>query len=128
MATMAAAQPSYQDHHCDNQVTTLDMNICANLAFKEVDGELNKLWNQLVTEAKRTDHEFGSDYEGRPSTEVSLRKAQRAWIQFRDAQCTFEMSEAGGSPLALAMTFNSCLARLTDERIVQLRPTDTDSH
>ena len=47
-----------------------------------------------------------------PVDQVALRKAQRAWIAFRDADCAFGLED-----------HRDCLIQRTDERERQLRET-----
>jgi uncharacterized protein YecT (DUF1311 family) len=49
-----------------------------------------------------------------------LRKAQLAWIQFRDRQCEFEASAGGGGTIESDFQL-SCLITVTQERTRQLR-------
>ena len=59
-------------------------------------------------------------HDQRPTTEAVLRQAQRAWLTFRDAQCTYEgYGEARGGSME-PMVYSGCRARLTRERIAQL--------
>lgn len=54
-----------------------------------------------------------------PASRLLLRNAQRSWIAFRDAQCTFETSGVRGGS-AYPMVKASCLKELTQQRIRQL--------
>ena len=49
-----------------------------------------------------------------------LRKAQLAWIQFRDRQCEYEASAGGGGTIESDFRL-SCLITVTQERTRQLR-------
>lgn len=54
------------------------------------------------------------------ATTKLLVGAQKAWIQFRDAECTFANSDnAGGS--IYPMVYNGCLTRLTKARTHDLQ-------
>ena len=54
-----------------------------------------------------------------------LRKAQRAWIAFRDAECTYDtVGDEGGS--IQPMDYSLCLTRLTKLRTAQLKQGDNE--
>jgi uncharacterized protein YecT (DUF1311 family) len=57
--------------------------------------------------------------DGRPGYEETLKKAQRAWIAYRDAVCEYEGYEARGGTME-PMLVNGCLARLTRTRTKEL--------
>ena len=84
----------------------LDQNECMAAQFVKLDGQLNRLYKQLVTSLES------------PSR---LKKAQVAWIKFRDTTCEYETSgiSEGGSMLPFAR--NTCLADLTAKRIQDLQ-------
>jgi len=66
-------------------------------------------------ELASSDRKLNSTYENligqlRPSDQAALRSAQRAWLRFRDADCTFGWPDR-----------RDCLIQRTDERERQLR-------
>ncbi len=94
---------------CDNPVTQKDMTYCAGWQFKKDDACLNDVYSRLKT-----------NYAEIPKAKTALTKAQRAWVAFRDAECTLEaVGEEGGT--AQPMVFNQCLSRLTTLRVEQLQ-------
>jgi uncharacterized protein YecT (DUF1311 family) len=121
LAAMAALQTPYQDHHCDDPQHQADMNACAAIDFEAADAELNAVWSDVIAGAREMDAEIDRAFDQAPTSEEVLREAQRAWIIFRDAQCTYEGHEARGGSME-AMIYNGCRARLTRERTAQLRP------
>lgn len=106
-----------QDEDCGNAQSQAAMNECFYRSYEAADAELNDVWARLIPLAKESDN-LGTD-DGRPGHEETLRKAQRAWISFRDANCEFEGFQARGGTLEPTIV-NSCLARLTSERTQQL--------
>lgn len=81
LASTAAAED------CSKFSTQLDMNQCAARNFDSADAELNRVYRQVADR-------LASDPEGL----AKLKAAERAWIAFRDAQCTFAtMAVEGGS-------------------------------
>lgn len=94
---------------CDNPVTQADMTYCAGYQFKKDDAGLNDVYVRLK-----------ANYAKIPAAKSGLLKAQRAWLAFRNAECTLEAAgEAGGT--AQPMVFNQCLSRLTQLRTEQLQ-------
>lgn len=121
LAGLATAQTPYQDHNCEEAMAQMDMNACALLDFEAADAELDARWRDVIADAREADRELDRERDERPASEAVLREAQRAWIGFRDAHCTWEGYEARGGSME-PMLYNGCRARLTRERIAQLRP------
>jgi uncharacterized protein YecT (DUF1311 family) len=77
--------------------------------LKKADQALNQTFKKIQ---KRLDDDAGG--------KARLVKAQRAWIAFRDAECTFQSSgDDGGS--AAPMVAAGCRADLTNDRTKQLK-------
>lgn len=77
--------------------------------FKKADHELNVTYKAI--EARLADD---------PASKARLVHAQRAWIGFRDAECTFQSSgEDGGSVAPMIVTI--CQAAMTADRADQLK-------
>jgi uncharacterized protein YecT (DUF1311 family) len=120
LAALAAFQTPYQDHQCDDPQHQADMNACAAIDFEAADAELNAAWREAVASARAADAEIDRQYDQRPTSEATLREAQRAWIVFRDAHCTLEgYDEARGGSME-PMVYDGCRARLTRQRTAQL--------
>lgn len=107
--------------NCDDAQSQAEMNMCAARDFQEADAELNRLWRDMIAGARESDREIDRSYDRQPTSEETLRTAQRAWIAFRDAHCTYESFEARGGSMQ-PMLASGCMATLTRERIRQLRP------
>jgi len=112
MATFARADDA---PNCKDPQDQSSMTQCAGLDFEKADKELNALWPKMKADAEASDKDAGkTEYAD------ALLASQRAWITFRDAECTwqgFEMHGGSGEP----MLVNGCLARLTKQRIKQLQ-------
>jgi uncharacterized protein YecT (DUF1311 family) len=92
---------------CDNPMDQMTMNECANRSFQKADADLNALYK---------DFERRSD----PQTQKLLIAAQRAWVAFRDAECTFStVSSVGGT--IHPMVYSGCLEGLTSARIGDIK-------
>lgn len=79
--------------------------VAANL--RKADGALNAVYGQLIDQLS-----------GR--AEQRLRNAQRAWLAFRDAECSLQALGADGGS-AQSMVVSQCMATLTEQRVRQLR-------
>ena len=107
---VATALPSIADaKDCSNAPTQTEMNACANDAFKSSDAELNAVYGQIKKRLK-------NDLD---ATKL-LVAAQRAWIGFRDAECTFSASASAGGSVQ-PMILSGCQERLTRARVSDLR-------
>lgn len=105
-----AGPAAAQGASCDAAATQVEMNACAQEAWKSADKELNAAYRAAVAWAQ--DYDQGAP-DGR--AEATLRAAQRAWIAYRDAACEAEAAtwDGGtGQPMALY----SCLANVTTQR------------
>jgi len=97
---------------CKNAVAQMDLNACADRDFQKADAILNKAYKDATN---------GMDAH---ALEL-LRKAQRAWIAFRDAECSYETAgDEGGS--ILPMDYSICLTRLTKQRTQELHAGGND--
>ena len=107
--------------NCDDPQTQSAMTACAGAAFKAADVALNAQWKVTHGFMKERDAAIGAaDADGRPGYAAALLEAQRAWLEFRDAQCGVEGYAARGGSME-PMLVNSCLADLTRRRTDQLK-------
>jgi uncharacterized protein YecT (DUF1311 family) len=80
------------------------MNQCAGRNFDVADGELNRLYKQAVMRLAGDEKTIGL-----------MRDAQRAWIGFRDAECTFAASGVDGGSI-YPMIYYGCVQAVTETR------------
>lgn len=96
---------AYHDCMDNSSGATYEMLDCIGAEYEYQDALLNtaykKLMRNLSAERKKT-----------------LKQAQKAWIQFRDGNCSFYYDPEGGS-LARIMG-NDCSMRMTAERAKEL--------
>ena len=107
MAAIGIARPAFAQ--CEHAGTTADTTDCFDREYKKADAELNRIYKLAFT---------GLDEK---ATE-NLRKAQRAWMVYRDAQCDAEYAKWGGGSGGPAAHL-SCLLRLTRLRTRELHKT-----
>lgn len=92
---------------CPNARTQSELNACTAQAYQTADKALNNVYRSYRANLGK-------------ETQAGLRKAQRAWIAFRDAECEFQASAVEGGS-AQPMVRNGCLAALTRERTEVLK-------
>lgn len=90
---------------CANAMTQAAMNQCAAQENEAADKELNTLYKQITARLKDN-----------VEAKQLLVKAQRAWIGFRDAECSFSASGVEGGSV-YPMIHNDCITTLTKARI-----------
>lgn len=99
------AQPA----DCTNAETQMAMNECTGKDFKASDAELNAVYKEIMTRLK-----------GQSEKIALLKDAQRAWIKFRDAECTFAASAVEGGSIYPTVRAE-CANDLTKIRIKQIK-------
>jgi|HubBroStandDraft_6_1064221.scaffolds.fasta_scaffold139600_4 uncharacterized protein YecT (DUF1311 family) len=94
---------------CEEKRTTLDISQCLSGELKKADAELNRTYEQTLKRVKASDADL-------------LKKAQRAWMEYREAHCQaeFELWDGGtGGQIALPQ----CKLTLTKRRITEIQET-----
>jgi uncharacterized protein YecT (DUF1311 family) len=106
--------PSPITAQCKEAISTKDMQDCMDNEWKKSDADLNRVYQEFLKKLK-------------PEQATALKKAQRAWLTYRDAQCEadYKMS-AGGTAAPLALT--QCRVTLTQERTKTLKNTYLNSN
>ncbi|MGL5192435.1 MAG: lysozyme inhibitor LprI family protein [Chroococcales cyanobacterium] len=99
----AVAQPRL---NCNNPQTQGEMNACEGQRWQASDRQLNQLYQALIPQLSNNRRQ-------------QLVTAQRAWITFRDSECTFYSSLVEGGSMQ-PMLRSGCLANLTDIRNSEL--------
>jgi uncharacterized protein YecT (DUF1311 family) len=87
---------------------TLTMKICASYRWRVEDSRLNQIYKQALAKARESGYE------------ASLIRAQRAWVAFRDAACTYEGEIGAGGGTAEGLYVLSCKENLTKQRADRL--------
>jgi uncharacterized protein YecT (DUF1311 family) len=106
LALLLLAGPAAAQNCADAQSQT-DMDVCAGQDFDKADAALNAVYKQLMAKIS-------------PDGQVSLKKAEKSWLVYRDNQCAFNtLGTAGASvnPMVRAI----CQTQLTEAQIAQLK-------
>jgi uncharacterized protein YecT (DUF1311 family) len=98
--------PSSARAQCEDKQTTMEMTNCMDGEVKKADAELNRVYQAALR-------------KHRPENAVKLRKTQRAWIAFRDAQCEAEGSIYEGGTIQPIVEAH-CRVKLAQERTKDL--------
>ncbi len=97
------AQTTSADIECDmaeaDKGVQSAMNQCAYKDYLIADEALNVQWTKTAATMKARDENFESVYDKRPGYFTTMLKAQRAWLEYRDAHCTNEGYYARGGSL-----------------------------
>lgn len=114
---LAAIQASL-DHCTDTQPGNINEMLCATEADKAVDGVLNTLYGKITAKLKQTDD---PDHDIKDRTELLKRlvAAERAWIVYREAECSHESGVyLGGSGEGTALAY--CRLEKRQDRVNNL--------
>jgi uncharacterized protein YecT (DUF1311 family) len=84
---------------------SIGLSICMAEEYKASDGRLNEVVQELTAEFKSRNQ---------------LKRAQQAWLKYRDAQC--KLAASGYSPKTSEHYYalNVCLIDLTEKRLLEL--------
>jgi len=96
------------EHQCC--CTTYDTGQCLIKVQKDVDAALNATYRLALQRWKN------------PQFSARLRKAERAWIAYRDANCDAEFASYDGGTIA-PNAYALCRIRLTRNRIEEIKRT-----
>jgi uncharacterized protein YecT (DUF1311 family) len=91
---------------CNPNGNTIEMRKCATDEYQNQDRKLNQAYQKLL-----------SQLEGERKQKLVI--AQRAWINFRDKNCSFVSSESSGGTLE-PLIYTGCLSELTKKRTEDL--------
>ncbi len=118
LAVVAAAPTP----NCTDPQSNYEMKLCAQREFETADKELNAVYGEAMKSAREqyrsTQREPG--YEKMPDLEERLRKAQRAWLAFRDANCDYQYVIYYGGSMA-GLSYIACKADMTKVRVKELK-------
>lgn len=100
--------------------TTVGMVSCTGQELRQWDAMLNDSYAALIGQSAEADRELADLGSAAQPSEPVLRDAQRKWLAWRDAECSFVASQfqggTGAGPAA-----NGCAMTLTAERALALR-------
>jgi len=101
---------------CTDPQVQMEMNYCAEQAYKAADAKLNTTYKAAMKAMKQIDSYLEGDQKGAAD---ALLAAQRDWIPYRDKACAAEGYMVQGGSMQ-PMIIYECLERLTKERTTNL--------
>jgi uncharacterized protein YecT (DUF1311 family) len=105
---------------CANAMSQADMNQCAYQDFEKADKELNAVYKDALKSQEAVDKEAADMDPVYVGAVKALKKAQRAWIDYRDGHCDGVGYEAVGGSMQ-GMLISGCMATMTTARTKELR-------
>jgi uncharacterized protein YecT (DUF1311 family) len=95
----------YPVNDCGQFTAQPDLNACAAANLQAADAALNQMYQKLM--AQQTDG----------SSKKQLKDVERAWMDYRDKECAFEVGpqQSGGSIWPMEMS--NCLEEMTAARL-----------
>jgi uncharacterized protein YecT (DUF1311 family) len=105
---------------CADPQTNAEMIECAGKDYRAADTLMSQAWIAAAALMKQRDREQSGGADKRPGYFAVLLESQRAWLRFRDAQCTTQGYVARGGSMEPLLVL-SCKEELTKTRARQLR-------
>lgn len=105
---------------CTNPEAQQALNYCAGQDYGEADAVLNSVYKKAMQWARDEDKavkEYSPELVGAVD---ALKKAQRAWIDYRDGHCDATGFHARGGSMEPQLVAN-CLKEMTQKRTGELR-------
>ena len=107
LSTSASHAHSYEQCQAKSGGNTMSLKECDAAELGRREAVLNRLYKQVLVAV-------------RPDRQAGLRKAERTWVAFADAECGSRMSaEAGG--MNAPLVYNACRLELIARRTDDLR-------
>jgi uncharacterized protein YecT (DUF1311 family) len=117
LVVLAATTPAFAGGPCDTAANTIEINQCAKQQFEQQDKLLNAAY-QAALQVVPSLNEPGTTGE---TPRVLLVKAQRRWVEFRDADCKAKYLVFAGGTIRNAI-YLGCMRERTEQRIKELAP------
>jgi uncharacterized protein YecT (DUF1311 family) len=107
LAVTSFSQNQPKKDPCAEAQSQAEMNMCWGKEYKAADAKLNEAYRVFMI--KLNDEE-----------KAQLKKAQLAWITYRDANCDFVADQYKGGTMR-PMIAAICLAEVTNNRVAELK-------
>ncbi len=104
---ISIAEEPAADDPCAEALTTVEMRECLNTHYTKVDGELNHVYRQVMSQLEK-------------ARQTKFRETQRAWVRLRDKSAEFEASAVEGGSM-YPLVYLSTLTSLTEKRRDELK-------
>lgn len=97
------------DRNCKNPITQTDINICFHEDFKEVDANLNSIYDAIMKKLQDYDENNGASHS------ETMQLSQEAWETYRHSACLAKTYKSDGGTIR-GMEMSSCKIDLTLRR------------
>lgn len=117
LLAMAAGPALAQIEGCDG--SNAEMTACVWEHYEAADAELNEVWRQALASIEQSKDMMpaGAVRDWR----AGLVKAQRAWAEFKDADCNIAVAHEWYGGTGANAAVGACLYEHTQARIEELR-------
>lgn len=118
IAATSAAEARPKNINCAKAESTVEMTYCADRDFIAADKSLNSTYRRAIRKTRERD--LDEPYDAR-HYEGAMRKAQRAWVGYRDADCKYLKAQewSGGTGTSAAVL--GCMTEKTTSRTRELQ-------
>ena|SRR6218665_1781293 len=115
LLAVVAAASAHAGDPCETEANTIEINQCAKQKFEQQDKLLNAAY-QAALQVVPSANEPGTSGE---TPRALLVKAQRRWVEFRDADCKAKYQVFAGGTIRNAI-YLGCMRERTEQRIKEL--------
>lgn len=103
---------------CAELTSNAEMTDCMKRRYESADQELNRVYQMAIDKIRKSDH---LTVKQRKEWEAAFRKAQRAWVTFKDADCGEMIGWEWHGGSGMALTSLTCLFERTATRTEEIR-------
>jgi uncharacterized protein YecT (DUF1311 family) len=115
---LAAGNASAGTLKCEELTSNAEMADCTRRLAESADAELNEVYKQAIESIRKAEH---LTRKQRGDWEDAFRKAQRAWVEFKDTDCGEMVGWEWYQGSGMALTSWSCLLERTSQRTDEIR-------
>lgn len=106
--------------NCKDPQAQQEMNYCSEVDFEAADKQLNAVYKKAMASQVELDKQSAEIDPSYVGAVKALKKAQRAWIDYRDGHCDGMGYQAVGGSMQ-PMLISGCKTGLTNNRIKELK-------
>ncbi|CAG7857461.1 hypothetical protein MCAMS1_02295 [biofilm metagenome] len=105
---------------CGKAITTPDINECASVEQEKVEVQLNAAYKKIIQKLDHPEPDFAEHYA---VIKKDLVDAQRAWVKFREADCTAVYTLYRDGTIRNVM-YIGCMQSRAEQRMKELKGFD----
>lgn len=119
-ATLLAPPTLAQQTECGDTIFQRELNACAEQHLEAANATLETVYKTALARTKAIDVAAIADDMRAPGAETSLRRAQAAWIDYRESHCSLIASPSRGGSME-PMVISACKTDLAAARTRELQ-------